>query len=82
MYFGESYHQQYLAKPGARPYCSAKPQGVSVPSYEEWTPFGDDAELNDYHRPKLPETFWSKHAPQKGCSVVNAPNGVILAGEY
>ena len=81
-YFGESYHQQYLAKPGARPYCSAKPQGVSVPSYEEWTPFGDDDKLNDYHRPKLPESFWSKHAPQKGCSVVNAPNGVILAGEY
>merc|ERR1711865_619495 len=24
-YFGEPYHQQYLSKPGARPYCSAQP---------------------------------------------------------
>lgn len=28
-FYGEGYHQQYLAKPGARPYCSAQPQGVS-----------------------------------------------------
>ena len=31
-YFAEAYHQQYLASPGARPYCSAQPQ-VTLPSY-------------------------------------------------
>ena len=27
-YPAEAYHQQYLAKPGSRPYCSAQPSGV------------------------------------------------------
>ena len=27
-FFAEGYHQQYLARPGSRPYCSAQPQGV------------------------------------------------------
>jgi peptide-methionine (S)-S-oxide reductase len=27
-YAAEAYHQQYLAKPGSRPYCSAQPSGV------------------------------------------------------
>ena len=26
----EPYHQQYLAKPGSRPYCSAQPTGVNL----------------------------------------------------
>jgi peptide-methionine (S)-S-oxide reductase len=26
-WFAEPYHQQYLAKPGSRPYCSAEPSG-------------------------------------------------------
>ena len=30
-YYAEENHQQYLAKPGTRPYCSAQPQEVSLP---------------------------------------------------
>lgn len=29
-YPAEAYHQQYLAKPGSRPYCSAQPSGVRL----------------------------------------------------
>lgn len=72
-YYAEDYHQQYLAKPGARPYCSAKPQGVSVPPFDEWAP----KELQETYLPKLTEDFWKQHAPQIGCSVVNSPNEPI-----
>ncbi|KAL7448131.1 hypothetical protein ACHAWC_000386, partial [Mediolabrus comicus] len=65
-YFAEPYHQQYLAKPGARPYCSAQPQGVSLASFESWCP----ADLVDKYKPQLPESFWKKHGPVRGCSVV------------
>merc|ERR1719379_1607438 len=58
-YFAEQYHQQYLAKPGARPYCSAQPQCVSLPPFESWAPAG----LEEKHAPKLPEGFWRLHAP-------------------
>lgn len=27
LWYAEAYHQQYLAKPGSRPYCSAQPSG-------------------------------------------------------
>eukprot|EP00555_Chaetoceros_dichaeta_P002667 CAMPEP_0198250008 /NCGR_PEP_ID=MMETSP1447-20131203/1346_1 /TAXON_ID=420782 /ORGANISM="Chaetoceros dichaeta, Strain CCMP1751" /LENGTH=325 /DNA_ID=CAMNT_0043934767 /DNA_START=24 /DNA_END=1001 /DNA_ORIENTATION=+ len=77
-YFGEVYHQQYLAKPGARPYCSAQPQGVALAPFEEWAPEG----LVEKYKPTLPEAFWKKHAPQKGCSVVNSPNEPIRVGEW
>lgn len=30
----EAYHQQYLAKPGSRPYCSAQPSGVPLGMFE------------------------------------------------
>jgi len=30
----ESYHQQYLAKPGSRPYCSAQPSGLRLAGFE------------------------------------------------
>lgn len=32
-YPAETYHQQYLAKPGSRPYCSAMPTGVPLGSF-------------------------------------------------
>ena len=32
-HFAEPYHQQYLAKPGSRPYCSAMPSGVRLGAF-------------------------------------------------
>ena len=58
-YYGENYHQQYLAKPGARPYCSAQPRCVSLPAFESWCPPG-----LEHHAPKLPEAFWAQHGPE------------------
>jgi peptide-methionine (S)-S-oxide reductase len=75
-YFGEGYHQQYLAKPGARPYCSAQPQQVSLPPFEEWAP----AALA-HHAPKLPEAFWSRHGPKPHC-VIRSPNEPIPWGDW
>ena len=34
LHFAETYHQQYLAKPGARPYCSAQPSGQRLGAFE------------------------------------------------
>jgi peptide-methionine (S)-S-oxide reductase len=33
-FFAETYHQQYLARPGSRPYCSARPSGVLLDGFE------------------------------------------------
>ena len=44
--YAEKYHQQYLAKPGSRPYCSAMPTQV---------PLGDFEGSNF----KLPKDVWS-----------------------
>jgi peptide-methionine (S)-S-oxide reductase len=81
-YFAEPYHQQYLAKPGSRPYCSAQPQGISVPDYEEWCPFPEGSAAREKYRPTLPASFWGKYAPKRGCSVVSEPNEPILASTF
>jgi len=71
-YYAEDYHQQYLAKPGSRPYCSAQPQEVAFPAFEKWaTP-----SLRAKYAPKLPEAFWDAHSP-KPHSVVKAPHAPI-----
>ena len=71
-YYGENYHQQYLAKPGARPYCSAQPRCVSLPPFESWCPPG-----LEHHKPKLPEAFWKEHGPKPHC-VIRSPNPPIV----
>lgn len=75
-YYAEDYHQQYLAKPGARPYCSAQPQVVSLPPFENWAPSGWSKELKASHEPKLPEAFWKQHGPKPHC-VIQSPNQPI-----
>ena len=47
-FFAETYHQQYLASPGSRPYCSAQPSGVLL----------DDFAGANY---KLPPQVWSHY---------------------
>lgn len=71
-YYAEDYHQQYLAKPGSRPYCSAQPQRVSLPQFDTWASMA----LKDKFNVFLPEDFWAKHAPVPH-SVVRAPAAPI-----
>ena len=47
-FFAESYHQQYLAKAGSRPYCSAQPSGVILGQFPG----------ANY---KLPQAVWSNY---------------------
>ena len=54
------------------------PQGVSLPPFEQWA----SPALQEKHAPKLPEAFWAKHAPGKGCRVVMAPDEPIKWGDW
>jgi len=82
-YYAENYHQQYLAKPGARPYCSAQPQRVSLPPFEEWAP--KSMLLDAKQQPKLPEAFWARHGlsgNSKACGVVGRPDEPVKWGAW
>jgi len=67
-YFAEDYHQQYLAKPGARPYCSAQPTGVPVPG--EWL---------ETQGAKLSAGYWTKYGPRPGCTIQVSNEPVPIA---
>jgi len=72
-YFGEDHHQQYLAKPTARQYCSAMPTEVCVPPFETWCP--DDALKK--HAPFLPAEFWAKFGPKQGCTIARDHTQIV-----
>lgn len=72
-FYGEDYHQQYLAKPGARPYCSAQPQEVHMPAFESWVPEA----LRERYAPVLGEDFWQTHGPTLHC-VIKSPTEPIV----
>ncbi|CAE8685202.1 unnamed protein product [Polarella glacialis] len=73
-YYAEDYHQQYLAKPGSRPYCSAQPQQVSLPALESWA--SPQLLAKKFARAHLPERFWEENGP-KPHSVIRSPNEPI-----
>lgn len=63
-YYAEDYHQQYLAKPNARPYCSAQPTGVNFP--DDWL---------RANGAKFGPGFRKEYGPRPGCTIgfPNAP---------
>ncbi|MEB3176684.1 MAG: peptide-methionine (S)-S-oxide reductase MsrA [Synechococcus sp.] len=63
-YAAEAYHQQYLAKPGSRPYCSAMPSNVRLGPFEGCT----------Y---KLPEAVWSHYDWRISHCVLRGENSPI-----
>lgn len=62
-FLAEDEHQQYLARPDARPYCSAELLGVALPAFERWAP----RRLAAAYEPRLPAAFWESHPP--GCAL-------------
>ena len=71
-YYAEDSHQQYLAKPGNRQYCSAQPTGVQLTDWADWAP----EDLKDAHAPKLDDAYWAKHGPTPSCTI-GVPNAQI-----
>lgn len=63
-HYAESYHQQYLAKPGSRPYCSAMPTQVSLGTF-----YGANY--------KLPWSIWDNYDWSLQHCVIRSNNAAI-----
>ena len=63
-HYAESYHQQYLAKPGSRPYCSAMPTQVSLGTF-----YGANY--------KLPLSIWDNYDWSVQHCVIRSNNAAI-----
>jgi len=72
MYYAEDSHQQYLAKPGNRQYCSAMPSTQKMPPFEQWNVAAEFAGFS----PVLDEKFWDEHGPKPHCTI-KGPNDQI-----
>ena len=63
-YFAESYHQQYLAKPFSRPYCSAMPTKVRLGIFSGC----------NY---KLKKSIWSNYNWESNHCILNSSNNQL-----
>ena len=70
-YSAEAAHQQYLARPDSRPYCSARPLMMRC-SAADWR-----CSLPLELAPRLGESFWTAHAPTHRCALT-LPNEQII----